>query len=91
MIMISLAKFREEPGKEDANKLKQEAKKKNIKILAHYITLGRYDEVIIFDSPDEKSVIELLLGRVNLVSSETLVAVKREDIEFHKFGSYGKE
>ncbi|MEM0117407.1 MAG: GYD domain-containing protein [Conexivisphaerales archaeon] len=86
-----MAKFKEQPSKQDADMLRQEARKRNIKVLAHYITLGRYDEVVIFESPDEKSVIELLMGRVNLVSSETLVAVKREDVEYHKFGSYGKE
>jgi|ADKI01.1.fsa_nt_gi hypothetical protein len=91
MIMISMAKYKEAPSKQDTEKLRAEAKKRNIKILAHYVTLGRYDEVVIFESPDEKSVIELLMGRVNLVSSETLVAVKREDVEYHKFGSYGKE
>ncbi|MEM3638190.1 MAG: GYD domain-containing protein [Conexivisphaerales archaeon] len=91
MILISMAKFKEQPSKQDADMLRQEARKRNIKVLAHYITLGRYDEVVIFESPDEKSVIELLMGRVNLVSSETLVAVKREDVEYHKFGSYGKE
>ena len=91
MILISMAKFKEPPTEEETKKLKEEAKKRGIKIISHYITLGRYDEVIIFESPEEKSVIELLMGRVNLVSSETLVAVKREDIEYHKFGSYGKE
>jgi len=91
MIMISMAKYKEAPSKHDTEMLRLEAKKKNIKIIAHYVTLGRYDEVVIFESPDEKSVIELLMGRVNLVSSETLVAVKREDVDYHKFGSYGKE
>jgi uncharacterized protein with GYD domain len=91
MILISMAKFKSQPEGSDVSVLKNEAKKRGIKILSHYITLGRYDEVIIFDAPDEKAVLDLLMGRSNIVSSETLVAVKREDIEFHKFGSYGKE
>jgi uncharacterized protein with GYD domain len=86
-----MAKFKGEPAKSDVNVLKTEAKKRNIRILSHYITLGRYDEVIIFEASSEKPVLELLMGRTNVVSSETLVAVRREDVEFHKFGSYGKE
>ncbi|MEM3186523.1 MAG: GYD domain-containing protein [Conexivisphaerales archaeon] len=91
MLFISLAKFKGQPEEQEADRLKQEAAKRNIKIKAHYITLGSYDEVVIYEAPNEKAVIELLMGRTNIVSSETLVGVKREDVEYHKYGSYGKE
>jgi uncharacterized protein with GYD domain len=49
------------------------------KILGQYWTLGRYDAIIITEGPDEKSTMKALLRWGDLVSTETLVAVPREE------------
>jgi uncharacterized protein with GYD domain len=38
-------------------------------------TLGRYDSVVLFDAPDEKSAMNLVLKRMDRMDIETLVAV----------------
>jgi len=49
------------------------------KVLGFYWTLGRYDGVVISESPDEKTHMKHMLRFADLISSETLVAVPAEE------------
>jgi len=53
--------------------------KEGTKILARYWTLGRYDAVVITEGKDEKTAMKSLLRFGDAVSTETLVAVTREE------------
>ena len=82
MIFISLVKSREKPTKEALalfTKWFEDAKKKGIKIMRLYWTLGRYDGVIIFEAPSEKDAMKLLSDVRDGTTTETMVAVSRED------------
>ena len=82
MIFITLGKFRNKPTKESAaqaGKLFEKAVKEGAKILNRYWTLGRYDAVVIIEARDEKAAMKTLARFGDIVSTETLVAVPRED------------
>ena len=82
MIFIMLAKDKEKPTKEltaKGTKILGELKKKGIKILGFYWTLGRYDDVIIFEAPTEKDAMKLAFDVKDYVDTETLVAIPREE------------
>jgi uncharacterized protein with GYD domain len=49
------------------------------KILGQYWTLGRYDSITIIEGPDEKAAMRAALGWGDLIATETLVAVTREE------------
>jgi uncharacterized protein with GYD domain len=57
----------------------QDFKEHGNKILGFYWTLGRYDTVLIFEAPDEKVALELSIEAADIVTTETMVAVKREE------------
>ncbi|MEM2906276.1 MAG: GYD domain-containing protein [Candidatus Bathyarchaeia archaeon] len=85
MIFITLARWRRKPTKAivaESSKLFERFVKEGGKILGIYWTLGRYDAVVITEGPDEKAAIKTLLRWGDLLSTETLVAVPRE--EAHK-------
>jgi len=44
-----------------------------------YWTLGRYDAVSIIEAPTEKDAMKSLLPLVDLVDTETMVAVPRDE------------
>jgi len=82
MIFITLARFKGKPTKESidqSSKLFERMVKEGAKILGVYWTLGRYDAVAIIEGPDEKTAMKALLRFGDLVSTETLVAVTREE------------
>jgi len=82
MIFITLAKWRRKPTKEmvaQSGKLFEQMVKEGAKILGMYWTLGRYDAVMIVEGKDEKTAMKSLLRWGDLVSTETLVAVTREE------------
>lgn len=82
MIFISLARFKGKPTKDSiaqASKLFDQMVKEGAKILGVYWTLGRYDAVTIVEGKDEKTAMRALLRFGDLLSSETLVAVTREE------------
>jgi len=77
-----LAKWRRKPTKEmvaQSSKLFEQAAKEGAKILGIYWTLGRYDAVVIAEGKDEKSYMKTILRWGDLISTETLVAVAREE------------
>ena len=82
MIFVHLGKMRKKPSKEtagDATKIVEEYKKKGIKVLNWYWTLGRYDTVFIFEAASEKDAMKMSMDIAEWVASETLVAIPRQE------------
>ena len=49
--------------------------KGQIKYLGIWWTLGKYDTVVMFEAPDEKAAMNMVLKRADRMDIETLVAV----------------
>lgn len=82
MIFISLSKVRKKLTKAsiaEASKVIERATKEGVTFLNIYYTLGRYDVVVIFEAPDEKVAMKLAMAVGDIESTETLVAVPREE------------
>jgi len=82
MMFITLARFKGKPTKDSvaqSAKLIEQMVKEGGKVLGMYWTLGRYDAVLIAEGTDEKAAMRALLRWGDLVSTETLVAVSREE------------
>ena len=82
MIFISLLKDKKKPTKEltdRGTRMLDELKAKGIKILGFYWTLGRYDDVVIFEAPNEKEAMKLAIEAKDDVEMETMVAIPREE------------
>jgi uncharacterized protein with GYD domain len=83
MLFIQLGKFTRKHTKEDSERTNRELRpmmeKKGIKSLGAYITLGKYDTVVVYEAPDEKAALWLAQQVSERASTETLVALKRED------------
>lgn len=82
MIFISLNKLRKKATKEliaETNKVTQAMAEKGVKIIGFYWTLGRYDTVLIIEAPDEITALKNNLMVSDFVSTETMVAVPREE------------
>ena len=82
LIFINLGKFRKEPDKVaigDTAKIMAEWKEKGINILSWYWTLGRYDTVVVFEAASEKEAMKLSIDIAEWVTTETLVAVPRQE------------
>jgi len=82
LIFINLGRFRKKPEKETAGdtiKMVEEFKRKGIKVLGWYWTLGRYDTVFIFEAASEKEALKLATDISEWVATETLVAIPREE------------
>jgi uncharacterized protein with GYD domain len=63
----------------DATKMVEEFKKKGIKVLNWYWTLGRYDTVFIFEAASEKEALKMSIDISEFVATETLVAIPRQE------------
>ena len=50
-----------------------------IKIIGAYWTLGKYDAVLIYEAPSEKEAMKLGINMGEVMSTQTMVAVPRED------------
>ena len=82
MIFINLGKFRKKPNKEgvgDSTKIMEEFRKKGIKVLSWYWTLGRYDTVFIFEAATERDAMKISVDISEWVATETLVAIPRQE------------
>ena len=82
MIFITLWKFRQKATKDmlaESVKLAERLSKENIKIISNYWTLGRCDLVTIAEAKDEITFMKALLRYGDIFSTETLVALSRED------------
>ena len=82
MIFITFGRLKKKPTKETSTgvtKMLEDFKKHNIKILGFYWTLGRYDTVMIFEAPNEKVAMEMSINAADVVATETMVAIPREE------------
>jgi uncharacterized protein with GYD domain len=84
LIFITLSKWKKTPSKENMKRLDQatktfkELEKQGIKMRVYW-TLGRYDGVTIIEAPTEKDAMKALFLFQDVVETETLVAVPREE------------
>ena len=60
-------------------KLAEQLPKEGINIIANYWTLGKCDLVTVAEAEDEKTFMKALLRYGDIFSTETLVALGRED------------
>jgi len=60
-------------------KLAEQLPKEGINIIGNYWTLGKCDIVTIAEAKEEKTFLKALLRYGDVFSTETLVAVSRED------------
>jgi uncharacterized protein with GYD domain len=51
----------------------------DVKVLSTHYTLGRYDVVVFTEAPDEKAALAASFDVSDLNSTETLVAIPREE------------
>ena len=82
MIFVSFGRFKKKPSKETSagvSKMLDDMKKKGIKVIGFYWTLGRYDTVMILEALNEKEAMKLSIDAADVVSTETMVAIPREE------------
>ena len=82
MIFICLARWRKKPTKDmvaQSTKLFEQMAREGTKIIGVYWTLGRYDSIVITEGKDEKTALKSLMRWSDMLSTETLVAVSREE------------
>jgi uncharacterized protein with GYD domain len=82
LIFVSFGRLKKKPTKETASgvtKMLEEYKAHGIKIREFLWTLGRYDTVMIFEARDEKVAMEMSISASDVVATETMVAVTREE------------
>jgi uncharacterized protein with GYD domain len=78
---ISLIKWKQPPKRdiiEQSTKRLRDLEKQGIK-LQQYWTLGRYDAVLIIEAPTEKDAMKMLIPWQEVIETETMVAVPREE------------
>ena len=81
MIFITLLKWKQTQKKEmidQSTKRLEELANQGIKMNVYW-TLGRYDAVTIIEAPTEKDAMKTLLLWQDVVATETMVAVPREE------------
>ncbi len=89
MLFIALVKFKTQLSKEvvaQNTKDIEDDMKREISFLGIYWTLGKYDTVVIFEAPNERVAMNMMLKRADRMEIETLVAVPA-----HKGSPYGPE
>jgi len=82
MLFIALKKFKTTLSKEIVSRNLKDIEadtKGQIRYLNMYWTLGRYDTVVIFEVPNEKVAMNMVLKRADRMEIETLVAVPAEE------------
>jgi len=82
MLFLVLAKMRQKPTKESEEKSDQFLKNPPPGIKVHNVlyTLGRYDLVILYEAPSEKEAMATSLMWADKATTETLVAIPREEV-----------
>jgi uncharacterized protein with GYD domain len=80
MIFITLIRFKKRAKEvtEVGKKIMQNLPA-GVKIIGTYWTLGRYDAVWVYEANSEKDAIKMFVDAGDVVSTETLVAVPREE------------
>jgi uncharacterized protein with GYD domain len=81
LIFITMFNLKAPYQKENAEKatnVLENLERQGIKMRVYW-TLGRYDGVVFTEAPTEKDAMKAILGFQNLVTSETMVAVPRNE------------
>jgi uncharacterized protein with GYD domain len=84
LIFITLIKWKKAPSKatqtevDEGTRMKEEWEKQGIKMNVYW-TLGRYDAVWIMEAPTEKEAMKRLLVWQDIIETETMVAIPREE------------
>jgi uncharacterized protein with GYD domain len=82
MIFITLWRFRQKATKDmlaESVKLADQLPKEGINIISNYWTLGNCDLVTVAEAKDEIAFMKALLRYGDIFSTETFVALSRED------------
>lgn len=80
MIFVVLAKFRGKPTKETVQRTPEILARNGAKqTLAAFWTFGRYDAVLAFEADDEQAAMKIALDFSAIASTETLIALPREE------------
>lgn len=82
MLFIALVKFKKKLSMEviAENLLDiEDDTRGQVRYLGIYWTLGRYDTVVLFEAPNEKVAMNMVLKRADRMEIETLVAVPAEE------------
>lgn len=82
MMFIMLAKFKTLLDKEVvARNIRDihDDEKNMVRYLGIYWTLGKYDTVVLFEAPDEKVAMKVVLKRLDRMEIETLVAIPADE------------
>ena len=82
MLFIALVKYKTKLSKEVVAQNLEDIEadtKGQVRYLGTYWTLGRYDTVVIFEAPNEKVAMNLVIKRADRMEIETLVAVPAEE------------
>jgi uncharacterized protein with GYD domain len=81
MFFIILVKWKQAPTKEQVaqgTNWMEDMAKKGIKVQSFW-TLGRYDAISIIEAPTEKDAMKILIPWQDIIVTETLTAVPREE------------
>ena len=80
MIFIIMIKFRKKASEVvDVGKKIMQNLPPSVRIIGTYWTLGRYDSVWIYEGKDEKDAIKMWLPAGDVVRTETLVSLSRDE------------
>jgi uncharacterized protein with GYD domain len=82
MWFVTLLKFRRRPTKADLaeeDRLEKDFAKRGLKVHSDFYTLGRFDNVMVIEAPDAKTVMDFFLAQSNVVGTETLTAIPKEE------------
>lgn len=78
MLFIGMAKFKKQLTKDVVEQNMKDIEsdtKGEIKYLGIWWTLGKYDTVVMFEAPDEKAAMNMVLKRADRMDIEMMVAV----------------
>lgn len=78
MLFIAMAKFKKQLTKEVVEQNMKDIEsdtKGEIRYQGIWWTLGKYDTVVMFEAPDEKAAMNMVLKRADRMDIEMLVAV----------------
>lgn len=80
MIFITLIRFKKKARDvSEVGKMIMQNLPAGVKIIGTYWTLGRYDAVWVYEGQNEKDAIKTFIDAGDVASTETLVAVPREE------------
>ena len=81
-VFVSLAKWRTRPTKDmvqQTDRLWNRFKEEGGKVVSAYWTIGRYDAIVTIEAPNEKAALKALMRWGDLLHTETLVAIPRDE------------